>query len=95
MYHIIRDPVSSLTPSSVAGFFGARKTRAVVNVAVSRPGPIIVISEPLRILRDSVTAMYKAIYGRDPPVLRAHDEVCQDLLSNLAKGYSYYEALSM
>jgi hypothetical protein len=95
LYNTIKNLVSTLSPAAVVGFFGVGKTRAVVDVALSKPGPIVIISEPLRILRDSVATMYRALSGWDPPVLRAHDEVCQDLSADLAKDYSYYEALSI
>ncbi|MEM1632204.1 MAG: hypothetical protein QXE01_03945 [Sulfolobales archaeon] len=76
------------------GFFGVGKTRSVLEAVSMKPGPVVIVSEPLRVLRDDVASRYRSLSGRQPPVLRAHDEVCQDLAQMISSGLGYFEALS-
>jgi hypothetical protein len=83
-------------PIGIKAFFGAGKTEAVIDlVASNKPSSIVIVSEPLRVLRDHVAKRIGARIGGTIPVFRAHDEVCQHLSSLIARGYNYYQALSI
>jgi hypothetical protein len=83
-------------PIGIKAFFGVGKTEAVIDlVASNKTSSIVIVSEPLRVLRDHVAKRIGARAVGSVPVFRAHDEVCQHLSSLIARGYNYYQALSI
>jgi hypothetical protein len=83
-------------PMGIKAFFGVGKTEAVIDlVASNKASSIVIVSEPLRVLRDHVAKRIGARAVGSVPVFRAHDEVCQHLSTLISRGYNYYQALSI
>ena len=52
---LMRESINRGEPIGIKAFFGAGKTEAVIDlVASNKPSSIVIVSEPLRVLRDHV-----------------------------------------